>query len=85
MFAKADVITVKKDSVLAVPKEIITTRRGNKIVFAVDRSSAEEKIIETGISDDQYTEVVKGLNKGEKVVVKGYEWLRNRSKVKVMK
>ena len=56
-----------------------------KIVFAVDRSSAEEKIIETGISDDQYTEVVKGLNKGEKVVVKGYEWLRNRSKVKVMK
>lgn len=71
MFAKADVITVKKDSVLAVPKEIITTRRGNKIVFAVDRSSAEEKIIETGISDDQYTEVVKGLNKGEKVVVKG--------------
>lgn len=85
MFAKADVITVRKDSVLAVPKEIITTRRGNKIVFAVDRSSAEEKIIETGISDDQYTEVVKGLNKGEKVVVKGYEWLRNRSKVKVMK
>lgn len=85
MFAKADVITVKKDSVLSVPKEIITTRRGNKIVFTVERSAAEQKIITTGISDDKYVEVEKGLKKGEKVVVKGYEWLRDRSKVKVMK
>ncbi len=85
MFAKADVITVKKDSVLSVPKEILTTRRGNKIVYTVDRSAAQEKVIRTGISDDKYIEIEKGLNKGDKVVVKGYEWLRDRSKVKVMK
>lgn len=85
MFAKADVITVKKDSVLSVPKDIITSRRGNKIVFTVDRSAAVEKTIKTGISDDKYIEVTKGLEKGDRVVVKGYEWLRDRSKVKVMK
>lgn len=85
MFAKADVITVQKDSVLSIPKEIIATRRGNKTVYIVDRSSAEEKVIKTGISDDKYIEVEQGLNEGDKVVVKGYEWLRNRSKVKVMK
>lgn len=85
MFAKADVITVRKDSVLSVPKEIVTTRRGNKIVFTVNRSAAEEKVIVTGINDDKYVEVVKGLEKGQKVTVKGYEWLRDGSKVKVMK
>lgn len=85
MFAKADIITVKKDSVLSIPKEIVTTRRGNKIVFTVDRSAAEEKVIQTGISNDKYIEVEKGLTEGDKIVVKGYEWLRNRSKVKVMK
>lgn len=85
MFAKADVVTVRKDSVLAIPKDIIKNRRGGKLVYTVNRNSAEEKVIHTGISDDKYIEVEKGLEPGDKIVVKGYEWLRNRSKVKVMK
>lgn len=85
MFAKADVVTVRKDSVLSIPKEIIKSRRGGQLVYTVDRNSADEKVIHTGISDDKYIEVEKGLEPGDKVVVKGYEWLRNRSKVKVMK
>lgn len=85
MFAKADVITSKKDSVLSIPKEIITSRHGNKVIYVVNRSAAEEKVIKIGISDDKYVEVEKGLAPGDKVVVKGYEWLRNQSKVKVMK
>lgn len=85
MFAKADVVTVRKDSVLSIPKEIVTKRRGGKIVYTVDRTNAEEKIIKTGISDEKYIEVESGLAAGDKVVVKGYEWLRNRSKVKIMK
>lgn len=85
MFAKADVVTVRKDSVLSIPKKIIKNRRGGKLVYTIDRNSANEKIIQTGISDDKFIEVEKGLEPGDKVVVKGYEWLRNRSKVKVMK
>lgn len=85
MFAKADIITVRKDSVLSIPKEIIKSRHGGKIVYIVNRSSAEEKRIQTGISDDKFIEVEKGLSKDDKIVVKGYEWLRDRSQVKVMK
>lgn len=85
MFAKADIVTVRKDSVLAIPKDILKNRRGGKLVYTVDRNSADEKVIQTGISDDKYIEVEKGLEPGDKVVIKGYEWLRNRSKVKVMK
>lgn len=85
MFAKADVITVHKDSVLTVPKEILKSRRGGKVVYVVERSTADERVIHTGISDNKYIEVESGLQAGDKVVVKGYEWLRNRSKVKVMK
>lgn len=85
MFAKADIVTVRRDSVLAIPKDIVKNRRGGKLVYTVDRNNAEEKVIQTGISDDKYVEVEKGLQAGDKLVVKGYEWLRNRSKVKVMK
>lgn len=85
MFAKADIVTVRKDSVLSIPKDIIKNRRGGKLVYTVDRNTANEKVIQTGISNDKYIEVEKGLEAGDKIVVKGYEWLRNRSKVKVMK
>lgn len=85
MFAKADIVTVRKDSVLSIPKDIVNKRRGGKIVYTVDRANAEEKFIKTGVSNDKYIEVTEGLKEGDKVVVKGYEWLRNRSKVKVMK
>ncbi len=85
MFAKADIVAVQKDSVLSIPKEIVTTRRGSKVVFTVDKATAEERVIVTGISDEKYIEVESGLEKGEKIVVRGYEWLRNRSRVKEMK
>lgn len=85
MFAKADIVTIRKDSVLSIPKDIIKNRRGGKLVYTVDRNTADEKVIHTGISNDKYIEVEKGLEPGDKIVIKGYEWLRNRSKVKVMK
>lgn len=85
MFAKADVITVRKDSVVAIPKDIVKHRRGGSIVYVVERSNAEERVVTTGISDDRYIEIEKGIQPGDKIVTKGYEWLRNRSKVKVMK
>ena len=85
MFAKADVVTIRKDSVLSIPKNIIKNRRGGKLVYTVDRNSATEKVIRTGISNDKYIEIETGLEPGDKIVIKGYEWLRNRSKVKVMK
>ncbi len=85
MFTKADVVTQRKDSVLCIPKNIIKSRHGGKIVYSVLRNVAEEKKIRTGISDDEYIEVLKGLEADDKIVVKGHEWLRNHSKVKVMK
>ncbi|MDR2413685.1 MAG: efflux RND transporter periplasmic adaptor subunit [Odoribacteraceae bacterium] len=86
MFVKGDIITLQKDSVLSVPKEIVKSQRGgNKSVFIIERNMAVERGIKVGINDDKYVEVESGLSDGDKVVTKGYEWLRNRSQVKIMK
>ncbi len=84
MFAKADIVTEKHTDVIAIKKDIITKRRGTSVVYTVERTNAVENTIETGISDDVYVEVTKGLKEGDRVVTRGYDWLRNRSKVKVM-
>ena len=86
MFAKGEIITLQKDSVMVIPKDIVNSRRGgNRIVYTVEQNRAMEKIITVGISDDRFIEVESGLNQGDKIVVKGYEFLRNRGKVKIMK
>jgi RND family efflux transporter MFP subunit len=85
MFVKGDIITLQKDGVLTVPKEVVKSQRGNRSVFIIERNMAVERGIKIGISDDNYVEVESGLNEDDKVVIKGYEWLRNRSQVKIMK
>lgn len=85
MLAKGEIITLQKDSVLAVPKEIVRTNRQRKMVYTVERNMANEIGLSTGISDDKWIEVTGGLKDGDKIVVRGYNYLRHRSPVKIMK
>jgi len=85
MFVKADIITAQKDSAVVVPKSLILSSGRGKIVFVVDQSTALERRITTGIENQEFAEVVSGLNVNDRLVVKGFETLRNNSKVKVIR
>jgi RND family efflux transporter MFP subunit len=64
------IIVAQKSNVLLVPNTAITTQRGQAYVQVLTPSGAiEARVIQTGISNWQYTEVTEGLNEGEKVVV----------------
>lgn len=85
MFVKADIVVSKKDSALVIPKEIILVRRGEKLVFVVDKGIAVERKLETGLSNRFDIEILSGLKEDDRLVVEGFETLRHRSKVKVTK
>ncbi|HPR32210.1 MAG TPA: efflux RND transporter periplasmic adaptor subunit [Prolixibacteraceae bacterium] len=85
MFVKAEIVVEKRDSALVIDREVIQERRRGKIVFVVERNTAVEKPINTGIETDDEVEIVSGLQAGEKLVVEGYEMLSNRTKVKVQR
>ena len=54
---------------LLVPNSAITTQGWQTYVQVLSPDGAiEERVIQTGISDWQYTEVTDGLNEGEQVV-----------------
>ena len=58
-----------RTDVLLVPSNAII-RRGTEVYIQVVKGDAtEERAVETGISDWQYTEVISGLSEGERVVV----------------
>ena len=85
MFVKADIIIAHKDSALVIPKEMILTSANGKKVFIVEQGTAYERKIEMGLENQDEAEVIKGLAENDRLVVKGYETLRDRSKVTVIK
>ena len=85
MFVKADIITPQKDSTIVIPKDIILSGNRGKYVFVVGRnSSADDRQITTGIQNQEYVEVLTGLNSNDRLIIKGFETLRDNSKVKVI-
>lgn len=85
MFVKADIVMARRDSVIVIPKNIIVSNQRGKSVFIVDKGTAEEKRITIGFENQNEVEVTSGLKKNDRLVTKGFETLKNRSKVKIVK
>ena len=83
MFVKASIITAKSDSTIVIPKDIIMIRRNTKSVFVVERGIAQQRMLKTGLENPDEIEVTDGLKVNERLVVKGFETLRNGSKLKI--
>ncbi|MFC1526415.1 efflux RND transporter periplasmic adaptor subunit [Candidatus Latescibacterota bacterium] len=83
MFVKVDIVVAAKDSALVIPKEIVLDRGDSKTVFVVEKGIALERRLETGLSNRDQIEVLSGLEVEDRLVVEGFETLRDRSKVKI--
>jgi membrane fusion protein, multidrug efflux system len=84
MFVKADIITASKDSAIVIPKSVIISGNRGKTVFIVERTNARERRITLGIENQDNVEVTQGLSLNDRLVIKGFETLRNGSKIKVL-
>jgi RND family efflux transporter MFP subunit len=84
MFVKADIEVARRDSAIVISKEIIVSGNRGKSVFIVEKGAVRERIITTGLENETSVEVLEGLKKNERVVTKGFETLRNSSKVKII-
>ena len=62
------IITQEREGTLFVPEKSIIDIAGSKSVFVVKNGKLELRTVETGIENDDYTEVVRGIDEGEEVV-----------------
>ncbi len=84
MFVKADIITEEKKNALVVPKYAVLTRNNQQLVFIVNGISASRIMVSAGIETRDLIEITGGLAEGDRLVVKGHETLRDKSKVRVI-
>jgi RND family efflux transporter MFP subunit len=68
-FAHAEIVTNDSKMAVTVPNNAIVTFAGIEKVLVVQNGKALEKPITTGRRNGEFTEIVSGVNVGEKVVV----------------
>ena len=72
LFAEVAVHTGEPLDALAVPSEAVIDNNGTPVVYVqVEGESFEERSVQTGIVDGAYTQIERGLEPGEHVVVEG--------------
>lgn len=85
MFAKVYLKTDNIDNALAVRTEAVKEREDKKFVFVVDGDKAVQKEVTTGLDTGAYIEIKSGLAAGDKVIVKGQDYISDGSKIKVVR
>ena len=70
MFAQVELDTEQSGESLIVPKDaVIRTGDNDRVVLALDEGSFKSVAVELGRVDDQYSEILSGIEAGERVVV----------------
>ena len=85
MFAKVYLKTDKMDNALSVKAEAVKETEGKKFVFVAGGDKAVEKEVTTGLDTGAYIEIKSGLSEGDKVIVKGQDYISDGSKIKVVR
>jgi membrane fusion protein (multidrug efflux system) len=85
IFARVNLQLGKNEKALLVPTQAIIPTIRNKQVILLRKDSATFAVVETGIRDSAYVQVLSGLNPGDTVITTGLMAIRPNSKVKVTK
>lgn len=83
VFAKVRLQLGKDDKALLVPSQAIIPTIRNKQVILLKGDSAKYTVVETGIRDSSFVQVLSGLNPGDTVIVTGLMAIRPNSRVRV--
>lgn len=88
MLAKITFRDFEVDSALAVPSIIIKKDFKGDYLYVVEKNKdnnyiAHKKYVKTGLSNDEGTMIEQGLNKGDLVIIKGYNLVKDGIAVKM--
>jgi RND family efflux transporter MFP subunit len=83
MFVEVTLIGERREGVPVVPRRAVTDRGGRRVVFVLNGQLVEMREVSVGLGDDEVVEVRRGLEPGERVVVRGFETLTDQMLVRV--
>jgi RND family efflux transporter MFP subunit len=85
----ARIVLAVREKALTVPEQSVVLRPAGKVVYVLAEQDgkllAQQRAVETGVRQDGYYEIVKGLAAGERIAVDGAGFLTNNAVVALPK
>jgi membrane fusion protein (multidrug efflux system) len=85
VFAKVNLQLGKNATAVVVPSQAIIPTIRNKQIIILRKDSVLFSVVETGIRDSAYVQILKGVNVGDTVITTGLMAIRPNSKIKISK
>jgi len=83
-FVAVNIVTARRDHALMVPSEAVFEEQGNPIVYVATDGKAVRRTVTVGFVEQGTTEILKGVDTGDLIVVKGQRNLRPGMPVEIM-
>lgn len=77
MFARLEVLLIIDEDAVVVPREAVFSEQEKEFVFVEENGKAIRRLVKTGIDMDPHVQIETGVFPGEKVIVEGWERLRD--------
>jgi membrane fusion protein (multidrug efflux system) len=77
MYAEVTLTTERHENVPLVPKPALIHEDEQTFVFVADGDRAKRVLIQTGLADDDFVEVIGGLEAGARIIVAGQTGLKD--------
>jgi HlyD family secretion protein len=84
MFASVEVALDERPNALVVPREALIEAGTERFVFVVGGKQALRKPVSVGYEQDGVVEILKGLNGGDQVVIRGQQLIKDGSPVRIV-
>ena len=85
MFAQTKLKIDQKENALVVNSEAIVQKNGETVVYVLNDDKAAEKPVAIGLDTGSHVEILSGLNKDDKVIIKGQNYVEDGTTVKVVR
>jgi membrane fusion protein (multidrug efflux system) len=83
-FVKVSVVTAHHENALRVPNLAVFEDKGERVVYVAQDSVAARRPVDVGFVDDTHTEILKGIEAGEAVIVKGQRALKDGGRIRIL-
>jgi HlyD family secretion protein len=69
MSCKVQILVEQLENVIIVPIQVVSNRAGGKVCYVMTSAGPQERVVQTGLFNDTFVEIIEGLEEGEEVML----------------
>jgi multidrug efflux pump subunit AcrA (membrane-fusion protein) len=69
MSCKVDILVEQLEDAIIVPIQVVSNRANRKVCYVMTSQGPQERVVQTGLFNDSFVEVISGLEAGEEVML----------------